>query len=196
MTRPLYRELAETIDAFKRCSASPFNSSEPNPWLDKWQEYITLLSNHLPSAGSGIDGGTHLALESCTPAKLVFHTSYHHMDNGSYDGWTEHTVTVRPAFAGIKLAFSGPNRNDIKEYLHDVYHTALTADVSLTWYRFHFGDLVPKIVSRWLDPCTQEFSVQTPVGGCAGRLVDCERTLLDYCQVYEDRLCAQLRGSK
>ena len=47
-------------------------------------------------------------------------------ENGFYDGWTDHTLTVRPSLVhGIELEISGRNRNDIKEYLHETFHSAL-----------------------------------------------------------------------
>ena len=51
-------------------------------------------------------------------------------DAGSYDGWTDHVITVRPSLAfGFELKISGPNRNDIKEYIHDTFDTALSAEI-------------------------------------------------------------------
>ena len=65
-----------------------------------------------------------------TPDKLVFYTSFHHMnDNGFYDGWTEHTVTVRPSLQfGFNMKISGQNRNEIKYHLHDVFYTTSGVD--------------------------------------------------------------------
>jgi hypothetical protein len=54
-------------------------------------------------------------------------------DVGYYDGWTEHTLTVRPSLAfGIDLKFSGRNRNQIKDYLHEVFHEALTHEIDVS----------------------------------------------------------------
>jgi hypothetical protein len=50
-------------------------------------------------------------------------------DAGYYDGWTDHIVIVSPSFDGIDIKISGRNRNDIKDYLHDVFHAALTEEV-------------------------------------------------------------------
>ena len=50
--RPLYRELADAIQAKKNCQAS--GNTE---WFDRWEDTIKLLVNHLPS-GSGISGTT------------------------------------------------------------------------------------------------------------------------------------------
>jgi hypothetical protein len=51
-------------------------------------------------------------------------------ENGYYDGWTEHRITIRAEFGGISVNVSGRNRNDIKDYLHEVYHHALSALVT------------------------------------------------------------------
>lgn len=81
----------------------------------------------MPS-GSGIDSGTKLDYGRSTPDKLVFTMSFHHMnDSGMYDGWTDHSITVKPSLVyGIEIGISGRNRNDIKDYLGDTYHAALT----------------------------------------------------------------------
>ena len=55
-------------------------------------------------------------------------------DAGFYDGWTGHTITITPSFSGINLRISGPNRNDIKDYLYETFDYALSRDV--TYYRF------------------------------------------------------------
>ena len=38
----------------------------------------------------------------------------------------EHLVIVTPEFDGINVRVTGKNRNDIREYLADLYHDALT----------------------------------------------------------------------
>ena len=45
------------------------------------------------------------------------------------DKHTDHVITVRPSFGGLDLTISGKNKNDIKEYLSDVYYYALTKEV-------------------------------------------------------------------
>lgn len=48
-------------------------------------------------------------------------------ENGMYDGWTQHSIIVRPSFVhGLDITITGKDRNQIKEYLHDVYFSALT----------------------------------------------------------------------
>ena len=84
----------------------------------------------LPS-GSGWDCGTKLDYEKSNPDKLVFYGSYHHMnENGMYDGWTEHTIIVTPSLAfGFDVKITGRDRNDIKDYLGEMFQHALSEPV-------------------------------------------------------------------
>ncbi len=87
-------------------------------------ERLSAAHAYLPS-GSGFDNGTEID-ERSTPSRLVLLTSFHHMDeNGNYDGWTSHTVTVTPTFAGLDVRVSGRDRNNIKDYIADVFRAAL-----------------------------------------------------------------------
>jgi hypothetical protein len=47
-------------------------------------------------------------------------------DAGMYSGWTEHKITVTPGFGHLNIAISGPDKNDLKSYLHDVFDTTLS----------------------------------------------------------------------
>lgn len=71
--------------------------------------------------GSGIDAGT--TIVSVTDKQIVLTAGYHHMNEGGYyDGWTEHTIRVRPSLMlGMTVTVSGPNRNNIKDYLQELY---------------------------------------------------------------------------
>ena len=122
--RPLYAALASLIKAQDNCRKN--GNSE---WETRHGESIGQLVDMLPS-GSGIDNGIVID-DSSTSEKLVFHFGYHHMDDvGYHDGWTEHTLTVKPSLQfGIDLRISGPNRNDLKEYLYDLFGYALKMDV-------------------------------------------------------------------
>jgi hypothetical protein len=118
---PLYLALASTLQAYQNCE-----KSDNIDWLYRHGETIDrLCRDYLPS-GAGIDGGTHFSREQSTTRKLVFTTAFRHMnDAGRYDGWTDHTVTVTPAFDGIDIAIGGKDRNGIKDYIYDVFQTAL-----------------------------------------------------------------------
>lgn len=120
--RPLYSRLATLCDAALRCA-----KTGNDEWRERHTEKVTtLVREHMPS-GSGFDNGTVLDSDLSTGEKLVFHTSFHHMDeHGGYDGWTDHTVTVRGSLMhGFTMTISGRDRNDIKEYVHECFDVAL-----------------------------------------------------------------------
>lgn len=127
MERYLYSELANLVQA-RRNSLTSFQSTGiDNGWFDRHSQAIErLVYNHMPS-GSGFDNGTTLDLDASHADKLVFTTSFHHMEEGSYNGWTEHTVTVTPSFIGrFHLRISGRNRNEIKEAIYFYFEGALS----------------------------------------------------------------------
>lgn len=99
-----------------------------NEWFQKWSETLNQLELLLPS-GAGIDNGTNIDRNASSRDKLVLSTAFHHMDeHGGYDGWTKHEIHVTPAFDGINIRITGPDRNQIKEYLHDVFYHCLMAE--------------------------------------------------------------------
>jgi hypothetical protein len=89
-----------------------------------------LVTEYMPS-GSGLDRGTQLLTERSGPEKLVFVTAFHHMtEHGYYDGWTDHIVTVTPAFDGsLYVRVSGRNRNGIKDVIADTFTVHLRTEV-------------------------------------------------------------------
>ncbi len=120
--KPLFVELAQLVGAYQRC----IKDSSKAEWQAKHRERIeSLVKDRMPS-GSGFDCGTKLDFDKSSEEKLVFHTSYHHMTEGVYDGWTEHTVTVKPSLAfGISLTIGGRNRNDIKDHIGELFDYSL-----------------------------------------------------------------------
>lgn len=123
---PLYKAIAGTLLAYRNCQ-----DSGNKEWEDKHKDSLEEFQGKYYPSGSGFDNGTKLDLDASTPNKLVFHTAFHHMtEHGCYAGWTEHTVTVTPdLFFSIDIKISGRNRNDIKEYMHDEFHTMLTQEI-------------------------------------------------------------------
>lgn len=133
MARYLYSELASVVQARLNCSKDlAFHQSQQTAtaeWFDKHSERIDqLVRNYMPSGG-GFDNGTTLDLDLSHADKLVFCTAYHHMVEGYYEGWTEHTVTVTPSFNHFHLRVSGRNRNDIKDYIADTFSCALQTEL-------------------------------------------------------------------
>lgn len=120
---PLYQFIA-------RAGANAANCAERGntEWQQVWEEALAQCEELLPS-GSGFDAGT--KIEYAGADKIVLQTSFHHIDeHGSYDGWTEHTVTVTPNLAyGFGIRVSGHNKNDVKEYIADVFYDVLWSEV-------------------------------------------------------------------
>ena len=122
--KPLYVVISSVLQALRNCEAK-----QSSDWMRTHKERLSKLNDLLPS-GCGFDNGSKLDLELSQPQKLVFNTSFHHMhDTGVYDGWTEHTVTVTPVFGGFDLKIGGRNRNDIKEYIGEVFHSTLCEEI-------------------------------------------------------------------
>jgi hypothetical protein len=89
------------------------------------EELAKLVKESLPS-GSGFDNGTQIDRDASKADKLVFLTSFHHMNaDGFYTGWTEHRVIVTPSFSGFYVKVTGPHQNEIKTYIADMFYDAL-----------------------------------------------------------------------
>lgn len=124
----LYQKIAQLLAALRNCQ----QADTLNPEWEKRHEQsiIDLVRQYMPS-GSGVDTGTTLDFEKSRPDRLVFNFSFHHLTEfGFYDGWTDHTCVVTPSLAhGYEVRITGRNRNDIKEYLQQLYHEAMYADI-------------------------------------------------------------------
>lgn len=120
--RPVVQSIASKLDAMNNC-----REKGNDEWLAKHEEAIEqLVSQHFPS-GSGFDSGTKLYVDHSEPERLVFSTSFHHMDqHGSYDGWTYHDVVVKPSLVfGYTLRVTGKDRNDVKDYIAEAFRQSL-----------------------------------------------------------------------
>ncbi len=107
-----YQILSRALGAKARCEASG------NVLMAKrWQKRLDEILGQFPS-GSGYDQGTSLASHS-TPEKLVFETSFHHMDDsGYYIRWTHHLVIVKPSLEfGFHVYISGRDYREIKDLI-------------------------------------------------------------------------------
>lgn len=123
MAHNVAQAFARAVTAWRNCQRTGNETL-----ADRWYQYLHRLADLLPS-GSGFDSGTTFDEDSSTDSRLVFRTSFHHMnDGGMYDGWTDHTVTVRPAFTGLDIKVSGRNRNDIKDYIGDAFAEILNQE--------------------------------------------------------------------
>lgn len=121
---PLYVALARVLEAHAR-------SQEGSEWRIKHAHAARWLARNCLPSGSGWDNGTRVDWAATKPDHIVLFGSFRHMnENGMYDGWTDHTVIVRPSLSqGCYIRITGRNRNDIKSYLHEVFDFALRAMV-------------------------------------------------------------------
>lgn len=121
MTKINVSELSNTFQAFLNCDAS-------NEWKGKHEDHINKMLESLPH-GSGIDAGVDFSWEASRPERLVFEFGFHHMDeHGGYDGWTAHLLVLKPSFTGIDMKITGRDRNQIKDYLYQVFHETFFFD--------------------------------------------------------------------
>ena len=113
----LYKELAVRIEAYHKCN---------DEWLDHNIKIIDDLIQNLMPNESEIETKVLLDYDVSTRNKLVFHFSYHHMN----DKWTHHILTVKPDFIfDISLSINGSNRNYIKDDLYEVFEYALLKEI-------------------------------------------------------------------
>lgn len=121
---PRYQAIARCLDHIRRVEGDPKFA----PALEASRGRLERLMNSAPS-GSGFNNGTEVDVGR--NGTLEFTTEFHHMnDAGYYDGWTHHIVRVKPSLAwGFELTVSGRNRNEIKDYIHEVFDTWLREEV-------------------------------------------------------------------
>ena len=124
MKMKVYQAIARKLDAMLTC-----HKTGNEEWYDKHNAAIVDIMAGAPS-GAGIDSGTEFSFNASTPKRLVFLADYHHMDeSGMYDGWTEHEVIVTASLMfGFDLRVTGRNRDQIKDYLSEIYQEWLDSE--------------------------------------------------------------------
>lgn len=121
----LYQVLALRVEAMKNCEAT--GNTE---WRAKHLASIEWLVKQFMPFGGGFDNGT-VFIWSGAANLLAFDTRFHHMNgDGYYNGWTSHTVRVRPSLAlGFLLTISGQDRNNVKDVVHEAFYDALNIEI-------------------------------------------------------------------
>jgi hypothetical protein len=108
--------VASRMEAIKNCQ-----SSGNTEWEEKHREVLEEELKNLPS-GSGLNDGINFLEKESTRTKLIFSFLYQHLnENGYYDGWTQHKLTVTPTFGGYDMKITGRDRNGVKDYLYDLF---------------------------------------------------------------------------
>ena len=123
----VYQKIAQLLNAHSTCV--DLNNTE---WIEKHNDSIEFICDNILPSGSGIDSGVKFNFDESNPNKLVFNTSFHHMDEyGYYDGWTDHKLILKPSLAfGYNLKITGYNKNEIKDYLSDVFSSYFDMPIS------------------------------------------------------------------
>ena len=122
--RTLAQQIASLCVARRNCI-----DAGNTEWQANHSETLKRIARDYLPSGSGFDSGTTIDLDATDFNKIVLETSYHHMnDGGYYDGWTGHKITIKPSFLGLDITIGGKDRNDIKDYLHDVFSSCLSSE--------------------------------------------------------------------
>lgn len=126
--KPVYVHLATLLQAAENCQ-----QSDNVEWLGRHLARAEQLVKAFLPSGSGWDLGTKLNTESYSVSLIRLYGEFHHMDDhGGYDGWTAHDVLVTPSLVNeFDLKITGRNRNDVKDYLHELFDAALRVVVQL-----------------------------------------------------------------
>lgn len=121
----LYQSIASKLQARLNC-----DKEGDHEWFVRHLENIeSLVREHMPR-GSGFDSGTTFDADASKPTRLVFNTSFHHMDEyGGYDGWTEHQVIVSADLLGLNVRVTGQDRDGIKEDISELFYALADIDV-------------------------------------------------------------------
>lgn len=121
----LYQAIATAIVA-RENSYETYNQE----WLENWENKLEEYQKLLPS-GSGFDSGCEIDLDNSNGERIRIKADFHHMnEHGFYDGWTEHTVTIRASLLfGFEVRVNGVNRNNIKEYIQETFNHVMSMEV-------------------------------------------------------------------
>ena len=119
----LVSAFATLIQARENCV-----ESGNDDWFGRHTYRAEKLAREFLPSGSGFDSASYIDLAESKPNRLVFSTSYHHMnDGGFYDGWSEHNVIVTPSLTcGFDLRITGRDRREIKDYIAECFESALS----------------------------------------------------------------------
>lgn len=122
----VYEAIAQAFIARENCARS--GNAE---WYARHEDNLRALCREYLPSGSGFDNGTGLDFSSSRVNRLVFETSFHHMDeNGSYCGWSGHSVILTPDL-GLRfdVRVTGRNVRGIKDYVAETFTHAFNDDV-------------------------------------------------------------------
>jgi hypothetical protein len=120
--------------AISHCAHGNCVKSKNTHWEVNHYDQIQYIMHEIMPCGSGIDCGTKFNWTKSKIDRLILDVSFHHMDqHGGYCGWTEHQIAILPNLQhDFTLRISGENKNDIKEFLHEIYGQVLSEEYTIT----------------------------------------------------------------
>lgn len=120
----VYQKIAKLLEARRNCGASANHE-----WFDIHTGKIEEIVKTLFPSGSGFDEGTKIEFNKTRKDRVVFVTGFHHMVEGTYDGWTHHSIVITPSLAhGFDIRVTGNNRRDIKDYIAEIFNDVLDSE--------------------------------------------------------------------
>lgn len=129
---PVFRVIARKLEYLQQARTDQERVNHAT-YMDDANNDLDYIEREALPSGSGIDSGTRIDRDQSKPNRIVLDFSFHHMDeHGYYDGWTQHRAIVTPsltAHSGFELRITGRDRNQLKDYLHDVFDTALNETI-------------------------------------------------------------------
>lgn len=145
MNKTIAQHLSDHIQAMQNCYSK--GKTEPDGWYYKHKNKVLFcVAYH----GYNYLSNFKIDIEASTPQKLVFTVDYHHMnENGFWDGWTNHKITVKPEFNGFDIRITGEDRNHIKDVLYENVNSFLNEKINEEEEHRLFENYGEKIVSDY-----------------------------------------------
>jgi hypothetical protein len=129
MAKRLFQTINSALNARANCMKNG------NEFGGKWESMLYHIEREILPRGSGVDRGCRIDRDSHGD-KLKIEFAFHHMDeHGFYDGWTDHVLTIRPAFDGFDMKISGRDRNGAKDYFYDMFSHVLSLEFPDDYFR-------------------------------------------------------------
>ena len=124
----IYQKIASLQIARLNCI-----KNDNGDWVEKHTESLRDLMSKSGPSGSGIDNGTTFDYEKSMGEKLIFHSSFHVMnDEGYYTHWIDFYVVVVPSLCfgfDIKIKGNFGKDQDIKDIIHDRFDSFLRSEI-------------------------------------------------------------------
>jgi methionine synthase I (cobalamin-dependent) len=127
----VYQKLAGSFNAMLNCQKNNNDS-----WEQIHHDIIENVTDTFLPSGSGIDSGNNFDFQNSKNERLIINSAFHKMDqNGFYDGWINYKVIIKPSLQfNFTLSIIGNfgRRQEIKEYLYNIYSEALEQEAGKT----------------------------------------------------------------